>query len=925
MVMKSLSGKIAAFGIIVCLITGLFFSIYSIIQQRQYLIEQKINKTKSSLILIHETIQKEINQLKADTSFLASTPPILGIKRATENNGIDPKDGSSLELWKKRLSVIFEEMLYAKGKYFQIRYIGKHNNGRELVRVNRYNEKIVKVKEQDLQSKEENEYFKGVMNVLGNEVYLSDFSLNKEYGRVVLPEQIVLRSAVPVMSVHNEKFGFVIINMNYTEIFKSLVIDSSVGDEFLIVNNNKVMMEKTKDKYIKTVFDIKNHHFEKYYNVIKSHTNTRNILLNDEIVFELDGRIIIEKKIFYDVLRPNEHLSLIYSIDKSSLLNGLDEIIQRNIILLVLILIVAVIISLVFSSYLSLPIRKLKDIVQNIREGKDITSNTFDIEVKSNDEIGLIATTLAKMSHELVENNMQLTIKQQALDASAIVVETDTKGKITFVNDKFVEISKFPRKELLGQDHRILNSGHHPKDFFKDMWTTIKSGRVWKGEIKNKAKDETYYWVDTTIYPYLRSDGSIEKFVAIRFDITEKKKNLDDLMIAKEKAAKALDSKTNFLANMSHEIRTPLNGIIGFTSLLIDKKLDKETLSQVEQIKNCSESLLVVINDILDLSKIEAGKLHIENVAFNLKKVIQSTVYIFSTTLSNKDVNLNLRIDQNVPVNIFGDPLRLRQVIINLVGNAIKFTKNGEITIHVSVDSFKDNKYILKYSVKDTGIGISSDAREKLFSAFEQADASTTREFGGTGLGLSICKKIIELQGGSIWVESTIGVGSEFIFTLEATEARESEIIDRDALDQKINITQKDNSNTFSNYNVLLVEDNIVNQKVALGFLKNYGFSNIDIADDGVKAVECCQNKRYDIIFMDIQMPKMDGYSTTKVLREKLNSKAYIIGLSANVFPEDKTKGLEFGMNDYIGKPLSKESLDTAIRKSLNDPNKIAS
>lgn len=530
-------------------------------------------------------------------------------------------------------------------------------------------------------------------------------------------------------------------------------------------------------------------------------------------------------------------------------------------------------------------------------------------------------TSQKEAEEKLYAANASIISQKMALDSAAIVAETDLRGKITYVNDKFLEISKYSRKELMGNDHRILNSSFHPKEFFKDLWDTIKSGKVWKQEVKNKAKDGSFYWVDTTIFPFKDEVGNLQKYVAIRFDITDKKRTLEELEIATIDAKKAAQSKSSFLANMSHEIRTPLNGVISFTGLLADQKLNKDSYEYVEHIKGCSESLLMIINDILDFSKIEAGKLLVEKIPFNLKRSIENATFVFSAIVSNKGIGLDFQIGEDVPVGILGDPLRVGQVLLNLLSNSVKFTDKGFITVSVDINKkIDDENFELIFKVTDTGIGMSQSVLNGLFQSFQQADETTTRKYGGTGLGLAISFKLVDLMGGKIWVESKEGEGTCFTFTIPTQMANYVE-------EKNVNLVENIKYENDINLNILVAEDNKINQKLILGILKKFGFQTVMIVENGKEVIEALTDKKnkYDIIFMDVQMPVMDGHEATFIIRERIDKEIIIIGLSANVFAEDKIKAKEIGMNDYLEKPINVKKLNEVlnkVRSSKEEKNK---
>ncbi|XOB62993.1 ATP-binding protein [Campylobacterota bacterium DY0563] len=352
---------------------------------------------------------------------------------------------------------------------------------------------------------------------------------------------------------------------------------------------------------------------------------------------------------------------------------------------------------------------------------------------------------------------------KKAVDTSAIVSKTDKNGIITYVNDEFIKISKFKKEELLGKSHNIIRHEDMPKDIFKNLWKTIKAKKIWKGEVKNKAKDGTPYYVNTTIVPILDYNNNIEEFLAIRLNIT-------DIVESKQKAQKADAAKSIFLANMSHEIRTPLNAIIGFSEVLRNShKIDIQSKKQSNIIHSSANSLLAIINDILDISKIESGNFEISKEETDIFYICEHVVELFSKKANEKDIKLIFNIDQKIPLCLITDGVRIRQVLSNFLSNAIKFTpKQGVVNFNVNVESTNESKIKLKVSIEDTGIGIPKEKLERIFDPFIQVDHKSNREFEGTGLGLSISKYIIEALGSKIEIESEVGKGTKFSFILES-------------------------------------------------------------------------------------------------------------------------------------------------------------
>jgi TMAO reductase system sensor TorS len=399
-----------------------------------------------------------------------------------------------------------------------------------------------------------------------------------------------------------------------------------------------------------------------------------------------------------------------------------------------------------------------------------------------------------------------------------------------------------------------------------------------------------------------------ERTAELERALTDLQRNASDLLSARDAAQEASRAKSEFLATMSHEIRTPLNGVIGVTALLGDTKLDDDQKRLVELIQRSGEALLSVINDVLDFSKIEAGRMALEDAAFDPRELVQSVLDLFGPRVRGKGLSLQTSVDPAMPKAMLGDPGRLRQVLMNLVGNAVKFTEHGGITVRILRAAQCEDRY--RVEVRDTGIGISPEAQGQLFQAFTQADSSTTRRFGGTGLGLAITRQIVELMGGQIQVTSATDIGSTFWFELPL---RESDVLPDD--------TYEDLAKTFRCHaNILVVEDNMVNQLVARKQLERYG-ARVTVAANGLEAVEAIGRERYDLVFMDCQMPEMDGFEATRAIRraegEDPANPLPIVALTANAFSGDEKRCRDAGMNEFLTKPLRPVQMVRALMKWL--------
>lgn len=416
-------------------------------------------------------------------------------------------------------------------------------------------------------------------------------------------------------------------------------------------------------------------------------------------------------------------------------------------------------------------------------------------------------------------------------------------------------------------------------------------------EREKRAKQEAEKLLEEKSLDLYQANQRLSEFAANLEKVVEQRTN--ELKVALVKAEAATRAKTEFLATMSHEIRTPLNGVIGMASILIDTHLDDDQKEYVQIIDASGKSLLSLINDILDLTKIESGNLELEHNAISIIDECNDCLKLFDVQATQKDLRLQKQFASDVPQYVFGDATRLRQIVLNLLGNAIKFTSSGTITLTLNVIESHAEKVILKASVQDTGIGISADKIDRLFKPFSQVDSSITRKYGGTGLGLAICAKLIALMGGEIGVESEAGKGSNFFFTWTAQLAKSET--------KNENISQVSPVQTLS---ILIAEDNLVNQKVLTISLKKLGFTNVTIVNDGIECIEMSKEKVFDVIFMDIQMPNMSGLDATRIIRTlNISKQPYIVALTANAFREDEEACMRAGMNNFLSKPLNTNAL----------------
>ncbi|MBS1141528.1 MAG: sensor hybrid histidine kinase [Proteobacteria bacterium] len=650
-----------------------------------------------------------------------------------------------------------------------------------------------------------------------------------------------------------------------------------------------------------------------------------------------------------------------------------------------------------------------------------------EADTLAEEDIAVLSRRIAAMVAESELGRRELANQKFALDQHAIVSITNTAGTITYANDRFCAISGYSREELIGQNHRIVNSGIHPPDLFRDMWHTISLGKVWRGEICNRARDGHVYWVNATIVPLLDARGEPERYIAIRTEITDRKRmeaqlseqlhlveelieniplpvylkdssgryvrlnrafelffqvsresfigrTLHDLLSpdearqhaemdaelfstkgtqvyeaqvhsrdgaahdtiyrkavltrrdgsvsgllgiivditdrkqaeievlrAKEAAEAASRAKSDFLANMSHEIRTPMNGVIGMTDLALETALTSEQREYLNIAKSSAESLLTIINDILDFSKIEAGKLQVEDIPFDLHRLIADTLKPLALRAHEKNLELLSELVRDVPRFVKGDPSRIRQVLVNLVGNAIKFTSQGEIALQAELMQLQDGHAIIHFSVRDTGIGISADKQELIFDAFAQEDSSTTRKYGGTGLGLSICRRLVELMGGTMWLHSQLGEGSTFHFSVQLQLSENTMPVVTHPVD-------------IAGRHMLIVDDNATNRRILRGMLATMQVTSRE-ADSGKVALALMRetDSKFDCILLDAQMPEMDGYELARHLHTEYPALPPMLMLSSGALRGDALRCQEAGIAGFFAKPISSDELHAAL------------
>ncbi|MCF8198697.1 MAG: PAS domain S-box protein [Sulfuritalea sp.] len=532
----------------------------------------------------------------------------------------------------------------------------------------------------------------------------------------------------------------------------------------------------------------------------------------------------------------------------------------------------------------------------------------------------------------------ELRVAATAFESQEGIAVTDAQGVIVRVNRAFSSITGFSAEDAADQTLNMLDSGQHDAAFFANMAKSLGHSGTWQGEIWNRRKSGETYPAWLMITAVKDDDGVISHYVNTFTDITARRKaeaeirmlnteleqrvrdRTTDLEIAnrllttaKEEAEAANLAKSSFLANMSHEIRTPMNGIIGMAHILRRDGVTPKQQERLDKIDMAADHLLSIINNILDISKIESGKFVLEEVPITLSSLMGNVISILSERAKAKGINLQIK-SVPFPSGLHGDPTRLQQALLNYATNAIKFTDAGSITLHANIQEETTDTVLVSFAVEDTGIGIAPEAVSRLFSAFEQADSSTTRKYGGTGLGLAITQRLAELMGGKVGVESTPGAGSTFWFTARLKKLK-SALASTPRTRSRIDTGRRQE---HIGKHILVVDDEPINREIARLQLEDAGLK-VDVAEDGADAIAMAPEAAYDAILMDMQMPNVDGLEATKLIRELPGYRhTPIIAMTANAFVEDKARCMTAGMDDFLIKPVDPELLLSTLLRWLD-------
>ncbi|MDV5168694.1 ATP-binding protein [Photobacterium rosenbergii] len=584
--------------------------------------------------------------------------------------------------------------------------------------------------------------------------------------------------------------------------------------------------------------------------------------------------------------------------------------------------------SFALGTYLLRRLEQLKKGVEQVGEigpGGQITITGNDEVTRVGEAFNQMSLSLANAQADLAKKHQQqiaLTEKvtelaQVAEHARDVIIITDAKGCITWVNPAFEALTGYSAKEVLGrQPGELLQGKGTDSETVTQMSDALAEKKAIKVELLNYTKQGQAYWVEMDISPVLNDAGEVVRFIAVERDITERRQVNKRLEEALEQATKANTAKSEFLANMSHEIRTPMNAVMGLSEMLLDSEVTSEQREKLKIINQSAENLVAIINDILDYSKIEAGKLTLNDAPFDLREVLEQAVELSAYQAKNKGLPVILDMTPSINTQVIGDKGRLNQILLNLLGNAVKFTPKGYVKLSVKED-LSGQTPTFRFTVEDTGMGIPAERLPFIMDKFEQVDNSATREFEGTGLGLAICNHLVALFGGKLQVESEEGKGSTFSFLIGFKPQASYVAGTFDVIARADNSHFVDESK-LPVLTVLLAEDSQVNRMLVEAMLANSNLKLI-FAKDGVEAVELYQQHQPDMVITDISMPNKDGYAVTKEIREMQQSSQSnwcpIIALSAHAMLEEQENCHQRGLDDYLTKPVKKNELVAMIAK----------
>lgn len=866
----------------------------------------ELEKSKSKVI--KRAIEIALLNHKQNLLTLRDVPPIQSIVRALNNQGIDPISEDSLDVWRERLAIILRAFVSNHPEYLQMRFINV--DGTELVRVHRSStDDISVVADENLQSKADSPYVLETLKLANGEIYYSDVNLNREYGVIQQPYLPVLRIATPIHDADDAVSGILILNLSTEQLFQG-VSSTSSGVQREIVND--------RGYYIKSHDQSKTFGFDLGTELtlgIDEPIMAKTILSQDSFIRydkkdkELEGF----EKIFFSAQDKQRYWVLIFHIPENLVFANFTSSLKTMLLISLSVGILSIGLIIWFLSRKILtPVVTMADVYERVKDG-DLTVRLDTSSVK--DEI----QTLYQGINSFVEHQQRTTeqlnneVALQTRRLSAVIdnivdgiITINERGIIESFNPAASKIFGYHESEVIGHNVKILMPepyhGEHDDYLSHHLRTDEKKLIGLERVVIGRRKDGSTFPMELGVSELTIHNA--KHFVGVTRDVTERQLAKEALNEARLSAEQASMAKSEFVANMSHEIRTPMNGVIGMTHLLLDTPLSKEQQEFASIIESSARSLMSIINDILDFSKVEAGMLEIESIEFDMGTLLNEFGSSISVKAEEKGLELICPANPILHQWYNADPGRIRQILNNLVGNAIKFTEKGEVAVYYSVQQQTESRTKMLVEVIDTGIGLTPEQQSRLFERFSQADGSTTRRYGGTGLGLAISKQLVELMGGEIGVKSQVGKGSTFWFTLDLENARQP------------NAAQPEMD--LDGQKILVVDDNLTNRKLLGHLLTNWQVDHtlVSNAKQALKSLMLATEQKhpFTIAIIDMQMPDVDGARLGKMIKSTpVLASTHLMMLTSQGQRGDGRKFKDAGFSAYLTKPVDQFILRNSL------------
>ncbi len=807
--------------------------------------KQSLENLSNDLNRENAILKTGLHTLKEEALFLSQLPAVVGIIRAQQGEGYDDKENLSEYSWRRRLGEVFLTIVEQRASYTQIRFIGKADNGRELVRVNRIDNKLTVVGEGALQQKGGADYFQNSLSLAPGEVYYSHVNYNREHGKIAFPLQPVLRIGVPVFAESGEVFGALVINVDFRQLAASLYQSHTQASYYLTNERGDYIIHPEKDKQL--AFELGGSVRIQDEYPVSFETLALDAGSFESFSIPSMGVGMAAHRLYFDALNPQRYF-LISAVASHEVIHteslGLAQ--QLTYVAIIAVFLISML-AAVASRLLTRRLVRLREVADRVASGDEDVEITFS----GRDEIGDLARSFKDMLSRL---------RKSRADLRDLTVSLENKVQ--------------ERTQALEDSNQELQNA--------------------KQIAENSAA---------------RLEETLEQSEKLRHEAEQARRDAEKYA---DEAQQANVAKSEFLANMSHELRTPLNGIIGMTHFTLESKLTTEQRQQLNTIDASAKTLLSLLNDILDVSKVEAGRLVLEESDFDLQALVDTTTEMHAISAYEKGIELMASVENDVPTALRGDEERLRQVIVNMLGNALKFTEEGEVELQVCLEAYREDGVALHFSVRDTGIGIPKEKHAAIFERFSQADNTITRKYGGTGLGVTISKQIVELMNGRIWVESEAGEGATFHFIVELR------------VQMNVKPENSERSEKLEGLRILIVDDNASQRRVLERMVTDWGVQAQAVCS-GYDAVQCLRTmylrgKPFDICLLDQRLPIKTGLQIAEEIRH--DATLSDVALILMTQPGEQVTGEDSDsciVEASVVKPVKKQALLLALLRSLGE------